>query len=82
MNISFDVFFVPWLHPLKSWSLRQTRGGSLWVHQIQLTIADLVGEAHDTHHPLGGDLYYEEQKPEAWQAQSEVVPSGTDTKIS
>ncbi|CCJ08892.1 glutathione S-transferase [Methylocystis sp. SC2] len=37
----------------------------LWVHQIQLTIADLVGEAHDTHHPLGGDMYYEEQKPEA-----------------
>ena len=37
----------------------------LWVHQIQLTIADLVGEAHDTHHPLGGDLYYEEQRPEA-----------------
>ena len=23
------------------------------------------GEAHDTHHPLGGDLYYEDQKPEA-----------------
>lgn len=37
----------------------------LWTHQIQLTIADLVGEAHDTHHPLGGDLYYEDQKPEA-----------------
>ena len=37
----------------------------LWVHQIQLTIADLVGEAHDVHHPLGGDLYYEDQKPEA-----------------
>ena len=37
----------------------------LWVHQIQLTIADAVVEAHDTHHPLGGDLYYEEQKPEA-----------------
>jgi len=37
----------------------------LWAHQIQLTIADLVGEAHDTHHPLGADLYYEEQKPEA-----------------
>ena len=37
----------------------------LWVHQIQLTIADLVGEAHDTHHPLSGDLYYEDQKPEA-----------------
>jgi glutathione S-transferase len=37
----------------------------LWVHQIQLTIADLVGEAHDTHHPLGAELYYEEQKSEA-----------------
>ncbi len=37
----------------------------LWVHQIQLTIADLVGEAHDVHHPLGGGLYYEDQKTEA-----------------
>ena len=37
----------------------------MWVHQIQLTITDLVAEAHDTHHPLGADLYYEEQKPEA-----------------
>lgn len=37
----------------------------LWTHQIQLTIADLVGEAHDTHHPLGADLYYEDQKTEA-----------------
>ncbi|MCI0465471.1 MAG: glutathione S-transferase [Beijerinckiaceae bacterium] len=36
-----------------------------WIHQIQLTIADLVSEAHDTHHPLSGDLYYEDQKPEA-----------------
>jgi glutathione S-transferase len=37
----------------------------LWVHQIQLTIADLVAEAHDAHHALGAHLYYEEQKPEA-----------------
>lgn len=37
----------------------------LWTHQIQLTLADLVVEAHDTHHPLGAHLYYEEQKPEA-----------------
>jgi len=36
-----------------------------WAQQIQLTIADLVVEAHDTHHPLGGDLYYEDQKPES-----------------
>ena len=37
----------------------------LWVHQIQLTLADLVVEAHDTHHPIAGGLYYEDQKPEA-----------------
>ncbi len=37
----------------------------LWVHQIQLTIADLVTEAHDSHHPLGAHLYYEQQKVEA-----------------
>lgn len=37
----------------------------LWTHQIQLTVADLVTEAHDVHHPLGMGRYYEEQKPEA-----------------
>ena len=37
----------------------------LWTHQIQLTVADLVGEVHDTHHPISVGLYYEEQKPEA-----------------
>ncbi|KAF2989198.1 glutathione S-transferase [Methylocystis sp. MJC1] len=37
----------------------------LWAHQIQLTIADVVGEAHDTHHPIGAHLYYEDQKSEA-----------------
>lgn len=36
-----------------------------WVHQLQLTIADLVVEAHDTHHPIASGLYYHEQKPEA-----------------
>ena len=35
------------------------------ANQIQLTIADLVGEAHDTHHPIAGSLYYEDQKKEA-----------------
>jgi glutathione S-transferase len=40
----------------------------LWAHQIQLTIADAVGEAHDTHHPVGTSLYYEDQKPEALRA--------------
>jgi len=37
----------------------------VWAHQLQLTIADWVSEVHDTHHPIGGGLYYEEQKAEA-----------------
>jgi glutathione S-transferase len=39
--------------------------GRLWAHQLQLTIADLVGEAPDTHHPVSGNLYYEQQTNEA-----------------
>ena len=38
---------------------------SLWTHQIQLTIADVVGEVHDTHHPIATGRYYEDQKREA-----------------
>ncbi len=37
----------------------------LRAQQLQLTIADLVAEAHDTHHPIAGSLYYEDQKREA-----------------
>lgn len=43
----------------------RNEAGRLWAHQIQLTIADAVAEAHDAHHPISGDLYYEEQKTEA-----------------
>lgn len=43
----------------------QDERGRLWCHQVQLTITDLVAEAHDTHHPIGPMLYYEDQKPEA-----------------
>ena len=43
----------------------KTEAGKLWVHQLQLTIADLVLEIHDTHHPLGPSLYYEDQKAPA-----------------
>ena len=37
----------------------------LWLHQLQLTVTDFVKEIHDTHHPVGSGLYYEDQKPEA-----------------
>lgn len=35
------------------------------VHGLQLTIADLVTEVHDTHHPIASGQYYEEQKTPA-----------------
>jgi glutathione S-transferase len=33
--------------------------------QHALTVADLVTEVHDTHHPVASRLHYEDQKPEA-----------------
>jgi glutathione S-transferase len=37
----------------------------LRAHQLQLTITDLVAEAHATHHPIAVSLYYEQQRREA-----------------
>lgn len=39
-----------------------------WLHEIQLTIADVVAEVHNVHHPVAVGAYYEEQKPEAARA--------------
>ncbi|MDH6591595.1 glutathione S-transferase [Variovorax sp. TBS-050B] len=39
----------------------------LWTHQLQLTIADVVAEAHDTHHPISVGAYYEDQRDAAMQ---------------
>jgi len=43
----------------------KTEAGRLWTHQLQLTIADFLVEIHNTHHPIGSGLYYEDQKIEA-----------------
>ena len=40
----------------------------LWINQLQLTIADLVAEAHDVHHPVATGAWYHEQKAEAARA--------------
>jgi glutathione S-transferase len=40
----------------------KTEKARLAVHQLQLTVTDFVMEIHDTHHPLGPSLYYEEQR--------------------
>jgi glutathione S-transferase len=47
--------------------------GRLWAHQLQLTIADVVDEAHDTHHPIASGLYYEDQKDEARRRSADFV---------
>lgn len=45
----------------------------LWTHQLQLTIADLVVEVHDTHHPIAAGLYYEDQRPAAKRRAADFV---------
>jgi len=41
--------------------------------QIQLTLADFVDEIHDTHHPIAGSLYYEDQKAAAKRRAQDFV---------
>ena len=38
---------------------------ALWTHQLQLTVADVVMEAHDSHHPISVSQYYADQKDAA-----------------
>jgi glutathione S-transferase len=47
--------------------------GRLWAHQLQLTIADVVDEAHDTHHPIASRLYYEDQRAESQRRAGDFV---------
>ncbi|BCO30914.1 glutathione S-transferase [Thiohalobacter sp. COW1] len=42
-----------------------SEAGRLWAHQLQLTVEDFLVDIHDTHHPIGANLYYEDQKPES-----------------
>ncbi len=45
----------------------------LHANQLQLTLQDLLGEAHDTHHPISVGLYYEDQKQAASRRASAFV---------
>lgn len=51
----------------------RAEGDRLRVHQRHLTVADFVTEVHDTHHPIGSGLYYEDQKPEARLAHPDSI---------
>lgn len=55
--------------------LARSEQARVWTQQIQLTIADMADEAHDTHHPVGTSLYYEDQKPEALRRAQEFCNS-------
>ena len=49
--------------------------GRLWAHQLQLTISDLVVEIHDTHHPISGNLYFQQQRKEARRRSADFLKS-------
>jgi glutathione S-transferase len=50
-------------------------GARLWTNQLQLTIGDFVAEIHDTHHPIAGGLYYEDQRPAAKRRAADFLKS-------
>lgn len=47
--------------------------GSALANQLMLTVTDLVDEVHDTHHPLGPSLYFEDQEDEALQRSQQFL---------
>jgi len=53
----------------------KAEAGRLWVNGLQLTITDFVAEVHDTHHPLGPTLYYEDQRAAAKRRSDEFWKS-------
>jgi glutathione S-transferase len=53
-----------WLAP-RHGLVPKSEAARVWAHQLQLTVADWLVEAHDAHHPIGGAFYYEDQKPES-----------------
>jgi glutathione S-transferase len=62
--VSQTANVLAWLAPLFGLAPRDDSKRAEAV-AIQLTIADVVAEAHDTHHPIAGSLYYDDQKREA-----------------
>lgn len=51
----------------------KSESARLWTHELQLTMADFLVEIHDTHHPVSGGLYYEDQKKEARRRAADFV---------
>ena len=64
LMIAQTANILQYLGPRHGLAPKNEQGG-LWVHQLQLTIADVVEEVHNTHHPIASALYYEQQRKEA-----------------
>ena len=62
--IAQTAMILHWLAPRLGLAPKSD-AARLWLHQQQLTISDWLVEVHDTHHPVGSGLYYEDQKPES-----------------
>jgi glutathione S-transferase len=60
----------------------RAEAGRLWTHQLQLTIADIVQEVHDTHHPIASGLFYEDQRKEARLRAADFVKSRAPKYLS
>jgi len=64
LTIAQTANILQWLAP-RHGLVPDDEASRLAAHQLQLTVADFLVEAHDTHHPVGSGLYYEDQKPES-----------------
>ena len=60
----------------------KAEAGRLWLHQLQMTIADFVLEIHDTHHPLGPSLYYEDQRGAGQETHRGILEASACRNIS
>jgi glutathione S-transferase len=69
LRVSQTANILAWLGSSHgSWP--ETEEDQLHAMQLLLTVADLVAETHDTHHPIAVGLHYEDQKAAA-RARSE-----------
>jgi glutathione S-transferase len=62
--VAHTAAILQWLAP-RIGMVPRAEASRLRAHQLQLTVTDLIAEVHDTHHPLGVSLYYEDQREEA-----------------
>ncbi|NCP17627.1 MAG: glutathione S-transferase [Erythrobacter sp.] len=67
MCIAQAAHILTWLADRHGFGADDERS-NLQLIMLQLTVTDIVAEAHDTHHPIAGDLYFEDQKDAAVRA--------------